>query len=80
MIAFLKYLIIFIIAVSGALGVLVDFKKEGKVIKFGWISLVGCLPFCSICSPIHYTNFILIQGDRYLLTYRQAPIWVMLKR
>jgi hypothetical protein len=43
LIAFLKYLAIFITAASGALGLLVDFKKDGKVTKFGWISLAGII-------------------------------------
>jgi hypothetical protein len=41
MVSFLKYLAIFLTAASGALGLLVDFKKDGRVTKYGWVSLIG---------------------------------------
>lgn len=41
MVPFLKYLAIFIAAASAVLGLLVDFKKDGKITKYGWISLIG---------------------------------------
>jgi len=43
MVPFLKFLAIFVSAASGALGLLVDFKKDGKVTKPGFIALVGII-------------------------------------
>jgi hypothetical protein len=43
MVPLLKYLAIFLSAISGALALLVDFKKDGKVTKYGWFSLCGII-------------------------------------
>ena len=43
MVPFLKFLAIFVSAASGAFGLLVDFKKDGKITRPGFIALAGII-------------------------------------